>query len=115
MAESDSDVDDDDRFVVPSVDDVGFVFPRALAQQGETSSARQQSCNETLMPLVKELACLLDLNYNPDMQSKHVAILYGMIAEAKGLLRRKEPQHRRFVSSSVPSRKRQKTHGTKHM
>ena len=113
MAESD--IDDDDGFVFPCVDNVGFVFPRALAQQGETSSARQQSCNETLMPLVKELACLLDLNYNPDMQSKHVAILYGMIAEAIGLLRRKEPQHGRFVSSSVPSRKRQKTHGTKHM
>ena len=70
-----------------------------------------------LVPLVKELASILEGNCSVEELKQYKAMLSNAIAKKKNELfsNANVQMAGQMVSSSVRSNKKQKTHGTKHM
>ncbi len=109
--------DDDDHkdFVMSNGGEIDFLVDAWLDTNEANTASERGSVHQQLYPMFKELCLLLEPN-TPEVQMHCAYLSKYIICEKERRLKRSQNSHLvgQFVSVSVNSNKRQKTHGTQH-
>ena len=110
---NDGDNDDDEDFVMSNGGEIDFSVDARLDTNEANTVSERGSVYQQLYPVFKELCSLLEPN-TPEVQMHSAYLSKHILCEKERRLKRNQNSHLagQFVSVSVNSNKRRKTHGT---